>query len=59
MSNKVEKNFNAALQNILKYGDRVTSNGVILECTGRKYFDFVLIFLKFSQRPISEGGGIG
>lgn len=59
LSNRMQLEFNTKLPSILEMGGGVTCDGVKLETNGKKYFDFVLNYLKFFRRPIAQGGGIG
>lgn len=52
-----QESFKDHLKGILDIGGGVTCDGVKVEVSGKKYYDFVLNFVEVSRRPVCKGGG--
>lgn len=42
---------------LFKYGSGITCDGVKIDLTSKKYYDFVLHFLGIRRRSMAKGGG--
>lgn len=50
--------FKEKLPEVLRVGGGISCDGVKVELTGKKYYDFVLNYIEVHRRPVSRGGGL-
>lgn len=58
LSDKLRLEFKEKLPTLLENGGGISCDGVKLESNGRKYYDFVMNYIEFGRKSLSNGGGI-
>ena len=56
--NEIQECFNEELKSIIPFGGGIKCDGVKLESNKRKYYDFVMEFLKLTRKSIAMGRGV-
>lgn len=57
LAEQYRNDFKSDLKQIVEFGGGVSCDGVKIEQTSKKYYDFVLNYVQVQKRSLTEGGG--